>query len=84
MRSLSIEIHRLSLTDPDTLPFVAFERLRLNLSARSLLERALIVKELRLEGPSVRLVRTAANDYNFSDLLGLGNEEPPQPASKDE
>jgi uncharacterized protein involved in outer membrane biogenesis len=80
--TLSIEIHGLALTDSDTLPFVAFERLRLNLSARSLLERALIVKELRLERPSVRLVRTAANAYNFSDLLALGSEEPSQPTSK--
>lgn len=81
--TLSIEIHGFALADPDTLPFVAFERLRLNLSARSLMERALIVKELRLERPSVRLVRTAANVYNFSDLLALGSEGPPQPTGEE-
>jgi len=81
--TLSVAIHRLALNDPDTRPFVAFDRLRLELSARSLLERALIVKELRLERPSVRLVRTTANAYNFSDLLNLGSDEPPQSASEE-
>lgn len=81
--TLSIEIHGLALTDPDTLPFVAFDRLRLKLSARSLLERALIVRDLRLERPSVRLVRTAANAYNFSDFLNLGGEGTAQPSAEE-
>jgi uncharacterized protein involved in outer membrane biogenesis len=54
--------------------FVAFDRLDLSLSLRSVWDRAVILRRLRLEGPKVRLVRVAANAYNFADLQALGDQ----------
>jgi uncharacterized protein involved in outer membrane biogenesis len=64
----------LSEADEPATAFVAFDRLDLSLSLRSVWDRAIILKRLRLEGPKVRLVRIAANTYNFADLQALGDQ----------
>lgn len=66
----------LSEAGETTTPFVSFKRLDLALSLRSLWERAVILRRLHLEGPKVRLVRTAVNTYNFADLQALGDSTP--------
>ncbi len=50
-------------------PFLAFDELYVNLEAVSLFRGGPIFKEVRLERPVLRVVRTDANTYNFSDLL---------------
>ncbi|MRR55211.1 MAG: DUF748 domain-containing protein [Deltaproteobacteria bacterium] len=49
--------------------FVSFSSVRIKLSPASLTKRAFIVSRLRISNPQVHIVRTAANRYNFSDLL---------------
>lgn len=52
-----------------TTPFVTFDRLTVSLSSMSIIRRAPVIDQLLLENPNVRLVRTTANRYNFSDIL---------------
>jgi uncharacterized protein involved in outer membrane biogenesis len=55
--------------------FVSFSSARLSLSPLSLPKRAFIVKEIQVASPYLHLVRTAPNNYNFSDLLTGKKEE---------
>jgi hypothetical protein len=50
--------------------FLSFSRLHVDVEARSLIRRGLVVRELRLESPRVRVVRERAGPggYNFSDI----------------
>jgi len=58
---------RLAEKGSDT-TFASFSSVRLKVSPASLTKRALIVSKLRLVSPYLRLVRTAPNTYNFTDL----------------
>lgn len=49
--------------------FASFDELFLNLQSLSALRRALIVKEIRISQPFIRVVHHGDNSYNFSDLL---------------
>ncbi len=63
-------------------PFLSFERLYVNLEAVSLFRGGPIVKEIRLERPFVRVVRTDANTYNFSDLIEEFASKPEEKGKK--
>ena len=52
---------------PET--FVSFEELYVNLESTSLFRWGVVVKELRLTKPFIRVVRRQDESYNFSDLL---------------
>jgi uncharacterized protein involved in outer membrane biogenesis len=68
--ALSVEVHDLSLTEVDqTRTFVAWERLYLALSPRSLWHRAPVIRELHLENPTLHIERLPDARFNFSDLL---------------
>ncbi|MFO7568607.1 MAG: DUF748 domain-containing protein [Smithellaceae bacterium] len=75
--AVSATVSGFSVADTDrTTPFVAFEKLHVNVDAFfSIWRRAVILKELRLENPYVGLTRNPDGTYNFSDLI---------PADKDE
>jgi uncharacterized protein involved in outer membrane biogenesis len=49
--------------------FVSFSSARIKISPASLTKRAVIVSKLQISNPHLNIVRTAANSYNFSDLL---------------
>jgi uncharacterized protein involved in outer membrane biogenesis len=49
--------------------FAAFSSARVKVSPASITKRALIISKLRITSPSLRLIRTAPNMYNFSDLI---------------
>ena len=49
--------------------FLGFDELYVNLDGFSIFKRALIIKEIALTGPYLRIVRNADYSYNFSDLL---------------
>ncbi|BCR06478.1 hypothetical protein DESUT3_35470 [Desulfuromonas versatilis] len=73
-----IELRGVGLSEAgDAAEFAAFERLLLDVSSRSLFDRALILREVELVGPRLRLVREADSRFNFADLLELGG--PPAP-----
>lgn len=68
--SWTLEVRALRLSERgggDT--FAAFSSARIVLSPASLFRLAPIVSEARLASPYLRIVRTGANSYNFSDLL---------------
>lgn len=82
--NLTVEIAGLQLSGPDgASEFLAFDRLRIALSLRSLYDRALIMRRVTLDGPRLHLVRTGANSYDIDDLLALAktpDETPPATA----
>ena len=81
--TLAVTLRGVSLSDPDkSTPFIAFDRLDMALSLRSVWDRALILKKLSIAGPRVRLVRISANTYNFADLQELGEQSPESEASR--
>ncbi|RQW84339.1 MAG: DUF748 domain-containing protein, partial [Geobacter sp.] len=68
--TLSAEVSDFRLVEKgETRTFVSFSSARVKLSPASLTKRAFIVSRLRISNPQVNIVRTAANRYNFSDLL---------------
>lgn len=82
--SLSVEIHKLKLSDADhSQPFVSWDLLRVSLSIASLYHRAPIIDELRLDHPDIRLKRLTAERFNFSDLIPKpGKEATDEPAGE--
>lgn len=78
--TLSLTVRGLGLSAPGGGPeLLAFERLRVALSLRSLIERAPILRRIELTGPQLHLERTGPNRYNFDDLLALGRPDPAAP-----
>lgn len=74
--TLSLTVKGLLVKDretPDT--FVSFDQLFINLQSFSALRWALILKEVRLDRPYIRIVRHQDGSYNFSDLLGAGSSD---------
>jgi uncharacterized protein involved in outer membrane biogenesis len=49
--------------------FASFSSARLRISPASISKRALIISKLQITSPSLHLVRTEPNTYNFSDLI---------------
>jgi uncharacterized protein involved in outer membrane biogenesis len=67
---LTVTVDSLQVKDPgapDT--FIGFDRLFLNIDSLSLFRRALILKEIRLTNPVIRVTRREDGSYNFSDLI---------------
>jgi uncharacterized protein involved in outer membrane biogenesis len=58
--------------------FVSCEEIFLNLQSLSALRLALIVKEIRLTKPFMKLVRHPDMSYNFSDLIEKKETKPPE------
>ncbi len=59
--------------------FASFSSVRVRVSPRSLFRLAPIVSEAQLTAPYAHVIRTAANSYNFSDLLEGKKEEKEKP-----
>ncbi len=67
---MTLTIKGFRLFEPDRkTPFVQLGTLEVSLSSSSLFRFAPVVDELLLGEPQLHLVRTAANRYNFSDIL---------------
>lgn len=67
---MTLTIKGFRLFEPDMkTPFVQLGTLEVSLSSSSLFRFAPVVDELLLNEPQLHLVRTAANRYNFSDIL---------------
>ncbi|HWU37023.1 MAG TPA: AsmA family protein, partial [Candidatus Acidoferrum sp.] len=59
--------------------FASFEELYVNLEVSSLFRWGVVLKEVRLSKPFVRLVRHQDESYNFSDLLETQKTQPSPP-----
>lgn len=67
---LSVTIRGLDIREPSgPETFVSFDELYVNFDSFSVFRGALIITDIRLTKPYARITRTAANSYNFSDLL---------------
>jgi len=49
--------------------FISFDELYVNMEVMSLLKKALIIKEIRLIKPYIKVVRKEDESYNFSDIM---------------
>ncbi len=68
--TLSLTVKGFLVKDRDVqATFVSFDELFLNFESFSALRLALILKEMRLSHPVIRIVRHQDDSYNFSDLL---------------
>lgn len=76
--TLSLELSDVSLSEPgQTQRFAAFSHVRMRLSPSSLWRGIPIIAQLRLESPTVNLVRTGPALFNGSDLIQYLMPVPP-------
>lgn len=79
---MTLTVKGFSLFEPDARsPFVQFNSLRVSLSSTSLFRFAPVADELSLDRLQVKLIRTAANRYNFSDIIDRLAAQPKQEKS---
>lgn len=73
--ALSVTVRDFKLTErEDDQSFASFDELYVNVAALpSLIRRALILDEIRLQKPYMHIARQADGSYNFSDLLPPDN-----------
>jgi len=70
-----IELHTLSVSETgETEPFIAAERAVLRFQLLPLLSRRVVIDEVTLERPLIRVIRKADGSFNFSDLLAARAE----------
>ncbi len=73
--TLSATIKGVVIKEPDkSQTFVSLGSLHLNLGMMSLIKWGLVIKEIKVEKPYFHIVRTAANSYNFSDIMEHANK----------
>lgn len=88
--SLVLEIENLSISEAASEKrFAGFDLVRANISLSSLLRWALVVEDLRIERPFVRVERLANGQMNFSDLTtrlsqASSEDPPPNPSAEEE
>jgi len=67
---LRLDLDQLHIADRDpSKPFVDLGHLRVKVSWTSLFRLAPVIKELEVNQPAIHIVRTAPQQFNFSDLL---------------
>jgi len=84
---LTVTVDSFQVKEPGgTDTFIGFDSLFMNIDSLSIFRMTLIMKEIRLTNPTVRIVRRDDGSYNFSDLLPKEGEtqekkSPPPPFS---
>lgn len=80
--TLRLDVDQLHIAERDgKTPFVDVGHLHVNASWSSIFRRAPVIEELSIDAPHVRIVRTAEQRFNFSDIVDKLNqpENPPKP-----
>ncbi|WP_085814002.1 DUF748 domain-containing protein [Geoanaerobacter pelophilus] len=67
--TLTATVRDFAIAEKSGPPLFAFREATASLALASVYKRALILSELALDTPSVSLVRTAPNRFNFSDII---------------
>lgn len=68
--TLSVTIQGLMVKEPaGTETFLSFDELYVNAEIMSLFRRALVIRELKISKPYVRVVRNKDESYNFTDMI---------------
>jgi hypothetical protein len=77
-----LAVKQLRLADRESPePFLELERFDLRLAPLALLRAHVLVREIALAGPTIRVVRTGTAEFNFSDLIPAATEPAPEPAA---
>jgi len=77
--ALSIAVRGLTIKEKDSSEtFVSFDEFFLDLKSVSILKMALVLKELRLTNPYIKIIRRPDKSYNFSDLMEKQEPSPPK------
>ena len=84
LRSIALEGLTIGERDGAEEHFVAAERMVLRFRLLPLLRRQVIIHEVRLDGPQIRVVRLADGTFNFSDLLEREQAEEVAPPEAEE
>ncbi|MCO5398326.1 DUF748 domain-containing protein [Ralstonia soli] len=82
--TLRLDVDQLHIAERDgKTPFVDVGHLHVNASWSSIFRRAPVIEELSIDAPRVRIVRTAEQRFNFSDIVDklTQPENPPKPKS---
>lgn len=75
---LKLELSGVTLTEADsTQPFVAWDRLMVSVSLRSIIDQALILRRIELDHPYIKIDLLGAQQFNFSDFMHLNDDAPP-------
>lgn len=75
--ALTVEIRDVALSEADRVtPFVTWQRLFLSFSPSSLWHRAPVLREIRLDQPTLRVERLADGSFNFSPLFKPAEPSP--------
>ena len=81
--ALSATVRGFSVKEPSGPEvFVSFEELFVDLQAESIIRRAPVLREIRLEHPYAHIVRRDDGSYNFSDLVTKFTSQKPGPAEQ--
>ncbi|MEI6128313.1 MAG: DUF748 domain-containing protein, partial [Pseudomonadota bacterium] len=81
--TLSLEVKGFSITEPDSDNlFLSFDSLHIDAEIVSLFKGGVVVKEISLAKPYIRLVRKEGNTYTISNLLTGKKEESLKTAKK--
>ncbi|GFE61404.1 DUF748 domain-containing protein [Geobacter sp. AOG2] len=67
--TLTVTVTGFAIMEKGGGPFISIGRLRASLSPASIYRRALILSHVSIDTPSVSIVRLAANEYSFSDII---------------
>ena len=77
--TLSIAVRGLTIKSKDSSEtFVSFDEFFVDLQSISIPKMALILKEVRLTNPYIKIARHPDKSYNFSDLTEKGESKPPE------
>lgn len=74
--ALSVDAQGVKLADTDGSAMASIARLYANVQLRSVYRRTLILRELRVEQPSIHLVLQADGQTNFHNLISAGEQKP--------
>ena len=77
--TLSLELNKTEIPEPDGSRFVSLDRATVNLSLESLWSRALVFDQLAVTQFYVHVVEKADGSFNFSDMLPPDDTETPPP-----
>jgi hypothetical protein len=67
--TLALSLTGLSISDKVATNLFTLDQANVNVQIRSLFSKALIIRSLMFDGPGIHAVRTAADRFNFSDLI---------------
>ncbi len=75
--TLTLEVNGLKLSEQDSdKAFVAFSRLMLSGSVRSIIDQAIILDRVELDQPYANIELLGKQEFNFSDFTRLGGDQP--------